>query len=141
MIRYVDTSILVAALTNEGRTAAAQVWLAKQRADTLAISAWVVTEFSSALSIKLRSRQIELAHRASALAALARLVADSFTVLPVLGGHFRTASKFADQHTLGLRAGDALHLAIAGDQGATLCSLDKRLVDAGSKIGVKTLLL
>jgi len=141
LIRYVDTSLLVAALTNEHRTAAAQVWLAKQRADTLAISDWVVTEFSSALSIKLRSRQIGLAHRASALAAFARLVADSFTVLPVLGGHFRTASKFADQHTLGLRAGDALHLAIAGDQGATLCSLDKRLVDAGSAIGVKTLLL
>ncbi|TLY59339.1 MAG: type II toxin-antitoxin system VapC family toxin [Gammaproteobacteria bacterium] len=91
--------------------------------------------------MKLRSRQIELAHRASALAAFARLVADSFTVLPVLGAHFRTASKFADQHTLGLRAGDALHLAIAGDQGATLCSLDKRLADAGSAIGVKTLLL
>ena len=141
MIRYVDTSLLIAALTNEDRTAAAQVWLTKQRAGTLAISGWVVTEFSSALSIKLRSRQIELAHRASALAAFARLVADSFTVLPVLGAHFRTASKFADQHTLGLRAGDALHLAIAGDQGATLCSLDKRLADAGSAIGVKTLLL
>ena len=60
MIRYVDTSLLIAALTNGDRTAAVQVWLAKQRADTLAISDWVVTEFSSALSVELRSRQIEL---------------------------------------------------------------------------------
>jgi uncharacterized protein len=40
-----------------------------------------------------------------------------------------------------LRAGDALHLAICADQGATLCTLDRRLSDAGSKLGVKTQLL
>ncbi len=51
------------------------------------------------------------------------------------------ASQFADQFALGLRGGDALHLAIAADHGATLCTLDRRLNDAGLALGVKTLLL
>jgi predicted nucleic acid-binding protein len=54
---------------------------------------------------------------------------------------FRTAARFADQHVLGLRAGDALHLAICADHGATLCTLDRRLANAGSALGVKAMLL
>jgi len=42
---------------------------------------------------------------------------------------------------LALRAGDALHLAICADHGATLCTLDRRLSEAGSTLGVKTMLL
>jgi len=53
----------------------------------------------------------------------------------------RTAARFADQHVLGLRAGDALHLAVCADLGATLCTLDQRLRHAGSALGVKTILL
>ena len=87
-----------------------QRWLGQQQADDLAISDWVATEFSSALSIKLRTGQIEASHRADALATFTRLATDSFTVVPVSRLQFRTASRFADQHTLGLRAGDALHL-------------------------------
>ena len=60
---------------------------------------------------------------------------ESFTVLPVTGAHFRTAAKFVDQHTLGLRAGDALHLATASDYGATMYTLDRRLATAGPALG------
>jgi predicted nucleic acid-binding protein len=38
-------------------------------------------------------------------------------------------------------AGDALHLAVAYDKGATLCTRDRRLADAGPAMGVKTKLL
>jgi predicted nucleic acid-binding protein len=138
---YLDTSLLVAALTNEAETEHMQRWLGQQQVDELAISDWVATEFSSALSIKLRSGHIEAAHRAAALATFARLAADSFSVIPVSRLQFRTAARFADQHMLGLRAGDALHLAVCADVGATLCTLDRRLGHAGSALGVKTMLL
>jgi uncharacterized protein len=59
-------------------------------------------------------------------------------VAPVTSGHFRTAAKFVDQHTLGLRAGDALHLAVASEHGATVHTLDQRLADAGPALGVPT---
>jgi len=138
---YLDTSLLVAALTNETETERMQRWLGQQAEDDLAISDWVVTEFSSALSIKLRAGHIEPAHRADALAMFARLTTDNFLVVPVARLQFRTAARFADQHGLRLRAGDALHIAVCADHGATLCTLDRRLGDAGSVLGVKTMVL
>ena len=141
MTLYLDTSLLVAALTNEAETGRIQAWLAAQAAGEMTISDWVTTEFSAALSIKLRSGQIDAGHRASALAMFTRLSADSLAMVPVSGLQFRTAARFADHYALGLRAGDALHLAICADHGATLCTLDRRLGDAGSELGVKTTLL
>jgi uncharacterized protein len=138
---YLDTSLLVAALTRETKTARAQAWLDAQEPSELAISEWVVTEFSAALSIKLRTREIESGDRADALAKFAELYAESLAVLPISGLHFRTAARFADQHALGLRAGDALHLAICADHGATLATLDRLQSEAGSALGLKTTLL
>jgi predicted nucleic acid-binding protein len=89
----------------------------------------------------LRTGEIESVHRADALAMLTRLSADSIAILPVSRLQFRTAARFADQYALDLRAGDALHLAICADHGATLCTLDRLLGEAGSALGVKTALL
>jgi uncharacterized protein len=138
---YLDTSLLVSALTNEEETEAVQEWLAQQDARELTISDWVMTEFSSALSIKLQTGQLATEHRAAALATLTRLAAETFRVLAVERPSFRAAARLADQHALNLRAGDALHLAVCADHGATLCTLDRRLGEAGPLVGVETLLL
>ncbi len=51
---------------------------------------------------------------------------------------FQAAASFAGQHTFSLRSGDALHLAICAHHGATLCTLDDRLADAGAPLGIAT---
>ena len=141
MTLYLDTSLIVAALSNEAATPRVQAWLARQDADQLMISDWTITEMSSAMAIKLRTGQITLAQRTRSLAMFNSLIAESFTVLGVTSAQFRTAARFADQHGLGLRAGDALHLAIASDHGASVHTLDQRLADAGPPLGVPTDLL
>jgi predicted nucleic acid-binding protein len=140
-LNYIDTSVLVAALTTEPHTLRAERLLTSGRAGGLAISEWVVAEFSSALSLKLRLGTIDLEARRAGLEALGTMIEQSLVLLPVTSAHFRTAARFADQHQLGLRAPDALHLAVAADHGAMLCTLDKRLAGAGKALGVASKLV
>lgn len=138
---YLDTSLIVAALSNEAMTLRAQAWLGEQDPALLLISEWTVTEVSSAMAIKLRTGQLTVQQRAAALAMFHKLVAESFTVAEVTGGQFRAAARFADQHALGMRAGDALHLAIASEHGAIVETLDRKLAEVGPRLGVPTHLL
>jgi len=123
----------------EAHTRRAERWLTA--GSDLAISDWTIAEVSSALALKLRAGSIDQETRAAAIDALGTMIAESLALLPVESAHFRTAAKFADQHLLGLRAPDALHLAVAQDNHATVVTLDKKLATAGEKLGVATRLL
>ena len=133
---YLDTSVAVAATTFENNSQLAFDWIDRQPSGLIAISDWVVAEFSAALSIKLRTGQIQLADRARAHANFDQLRDDSFRTLPFSSLYFRQAAKFADQYALGLRAGDALHLAIANANAATLVTFDRKLLTAAAALGI-----
>nr|WP_306422224.1 hypothetical protein [Geminicoccus harenae] len=53
----------------------------------------------------------------------------------------RVQNWLADQHLLGLRAGDAMHLAVASAHGATVHTVDHRLAEAAPAVGAPTRLL
>jgi predicted nucleic acid-binding protein len=138
---YLDTSVVISVLTDEASTKKTQAWLEDRSPRDLHVSEWVITEVSSALSMKVRTGALSLDHRAAALAFFRQMAAETLTVLPLTSAHFHAAALLTDQHQLGLRAGDALHLALATDVGATLFTLDKRLAEAGKQIGASVQLL
>jgi len=122
-------------LTAEPSAHRIQAWLGAQPADSLSISDWTIAEFSSALALKVRTRQLPSVERAASLAAFNRLVTESLSVLPVLAHHFRAAARYADHDDLAVRAADALHLAVAVDNGAVLYTLNRGLHEACVLVG------
>ncbi len=128
-------------MTHEVASERTRFWLDNQTPGDLVISDWVVTEVSSALAIKLRTGAINLTQRADALAAFDQLIKRVFRRLRLAPEHFAAAARLADQFTLALRAGDALHLAVAMDHAATLCTLDRRLATAAGAIGARVELI
>ena len=83
----------------------------------LAVSPWVVTEVSSALSIKVWTGALSIEQRASVQAQWQCMRVASQVMLGVTDSDFETAARFAERHDLNLCAGDALHIAIAAAAG------------------------
>jgi hypothetical protein len=133
---YIDTSALVPALVTEAGTPRVMAWLRGQTPGSIFISDWTHTEIASALSLKVRTREITLELRADARTTWSQLHSANLPTLAVLPEHFETAARFASQHNLGLRAGDALHLAIATAGGHTLVTLDRQMAEAASELGI-----
>lgn len=132
---YLDTSAVVALLVTEPGSLRLQTWLQAREDAIIAISPWVDTEVASALSLKVRTGALSLAQRADA-AAQWRSWSESLVLLPVDKASFEAAALNAAQHQLSLRAGDALHLAIAAAHGCTLVTLDDRMAKAAPEVGV-----
>jgi uncharacterized protein len=71
-------------------------------------------------------------------AQFAEATAESFVILLPTADDFDVAGKFLRRYKTGLRAGDALHLAIASNNRATaVYSLDKAFSAAGRRLGLK----
>lgn len=107
----------------------------------LVISDWVITETFAALSQKRRMKILSADDQRRALAAFEAQLGSSLAVVEVTRGDFRRAAGLAEKAKTALRAGDALHLAVAEHHDFTLCTLDRRQAAAGTALGVRTLLL
>lgn len=133
---YVDTSVFIRALTQETGWEAILRWFSVQPGGSLVISPWTITEFSSALALKIRTAQLQPSQAAEVKATFNRMTTRSLRLLPVNAPHFSTAARFVENYALGLRSGDALHLAIAFHAGEPLATLDARLAKACEALGV-----
>jgi predicted nucleic acid-binding protein len=94
-----------------------------------------VTEFSSALSLKVRVGELTAEQQGRVLAQWAEF-RQATLILGIDALVFEQAALIANRHALGLRAGDALHLAVASAAGCTLVTLDNRMARAAPELGV-----
>lgn len=138
---YVDTSALIALLVGEPSIDLVSKWMDDHRDERLFISEWTYTEFSSALSVKARVEKLSPSLRKLALGGFHQMANNSLEVAPVFSQHFKTAAHFADHMELGLRSGDALHLAVAMELDAEIITLDKRFAIAAQTLGARCTLL
>ena len=133
---YIDTSALVPAFIREAKSEAVIAWL-ESSGERLAISEWSLVEFASAAAIKVRTAQAT-ANLAKQATARVREFARSHCMVAVPGREeFRRAAELAGDHALKLRAGDALHLAIAASLSAQgLLCLDDALTESARSLGM-----
>ncbi|HEX9212094.1 MAG TPA: type II toxin-antitoxin system VapC family toxin [Bradyrhizobium sp.] len=133
---YVDTSALVPVFIREAKSEAVIAWL-ESSGERLAISEWSLVEFASAVAIKVRTGQAA-ANRAKQATARVREFTQKHCTVAVPGREeFRRAAELAGDDALKLRAGDALHLAVAGSlnvQGI-LC-LDEAMIESAKALGM-----
>jgi predicted nucleic acid-binding protein len=134
---YIDTSVWVAALCREPLTARVQAWLEKQAAGVLHVSGWVQAEFANALSMKQRVGQLDAAQAAEAMTLFSATIEQSCQRVSVEEADFALAARLVADPASGLRAGDALHLAMAARQGLVLVTLDSILAKAAVRFGVQ----
>lgn len=135
-MRYVDTSVLLTLFLNEAKTADAWAWLKTNQGKPLFASHWTLTELSSALGVKARMKAIDEPERQRVMTAFQRFTASRLTLVASNPDDFSRAAAWCDRWALGLRAGDALHLAIAERCGLTVCTLDRGMWTAAQALGV-----
>ncbi|WP_295435933.1 type II toxin-antitoxin system VapC family toxin [uncultured Thiodictyon sp.] len=134
-MHYADTSVLMAYLVIEPYSAQAEAALRDPAHSPLAVSAWTETELVSAFGIKCRTKQIDEADMEKGLEKYEAL-RGFFVHLQVQHEDYRNAATLLRDWRVGLRAGDALHLALAQRHSCVMLSLDKRLVKAGLQAGI-----
>ena len=134
---YFDTSFLVPLVLPEATSEWIAAFVRELPADQLAISHWTRVEFSSAVAREVLMGGLNASAAARADARFEAMARDSFAVLLPTSADFDLARRYLARFETGLRAGDALHLAIASNHSAqTIYSLDQALVRAGATLSL-----
>jgi predicted nucleic acid-binding protein len=136
-VLYFDTSFLTPLILEEPTSARIERFVVRLPAGELAVSHWTRVEFSSLLAREVRMGGLDDRAAEAADAQFEAVVRESFVVFLPNAGDFDLAKKYLGTHGTGLRAGDALHLAIATSRRAeAIYSLDKTLLKAGEILGL-----
>ena len=124
---YLDTSAAIPLFVPEPTSAAVDAWFAACD-ETLISSDWILTEFASALSIKVRRTEIEKKQAQAAWKDFESFCQSGLRLVTVSRQVFRRAAELVRNVPSGLRSGDSLHLAVAIEAGvASIATTDVNL--------------
>ena len=136
---YLDTSAAVPLFVREPASAAVDAWL-ESCTDPIISSDWIVTEFASALSIKVRRGEINARQARAAWKDFDAFCDSGLRMLPVSRKAHRQAALMALNASGGLRSGDSLHLAMALEAGASgLSTADETLAKNAKAKGLNVI--
>ena len=133
---YVDTSALVPAFIHEPSSEAVMTWI-ETSGERLVVSEWAIAEFSSAAAIKVRTGEIASAMARKATARFLDFAQNHCSIAIPQRAEFRRAAELAGDPDLKLRAGDALHLAIAeASKVRGILCFDEKMAAGAKTIGL-----
>lgn len=132
MTVYLDTSVLMSLFQNDKHTDRASAWM--EGVDSFVLSSWALTEFSSALAVRTRMRQLLDRERREFELQLDQWLKGR-VVLSILEGDMLEARRLV-RNDVRLRAPDGLHLAIATRHDCVLATLDEDMAKVAADIGL-----
>lgn len=134
---YIDTSFLAPFYIQEVTSKSVEAVLLNIPTDKLAISDWTSVEFASLLSRRVRMSELTPELIETVMRSFQEDATQSYTIFTVTTADFLLATELIQQWETGLRAGDALHLAIASNRNVeNLLSLDRGLINAAQKLNI-----
>lgn len=135
---YFDTSFLAPLVINEENSDAVEAYVLALPPAELLTSAWTQVELASLVARRERMGEFTRALADRVRAQFARLLAEHFEVLTPNRTDFEFAAGLLRNAKSGLRAGDAMHLAVAHNQGRfEILSLDQTLIKGARQLGMK----
>ena len=134
---YFDTSFLAPLFLEESTSTKIEAFFAKLPAGALYVSHWTRVEFASLIAREVRLGGLAEPDALLVIGQFDELVTESFQVLAPAVADYELAKSHIQHFATKLRAGDALHLAIASNHGAkTLYTLDAGLLNAAKLLKV-----
>ena len=134
MTSYLDTSVFASLALGGSLSSRARKWI-DAAGGAIALSDWTLCEFSSALRVSERAGRISEAERERAEFGAGQWTGRS-EPLAIVGADVRRARGMIDAFRAPLRAGDALHLAVAERFGLALATFDEGMRRAAREIGL-----
>ena len=133
---YVDTNIVVALCVRERDSDRVETALAAIE-ELPMTSEWTRVEFTSAIGVKVRTRELSESLGRRALADYYQAFEPGITVVTPSREDHILAADYLQELKRGLRSGDALHLAVAVNHKANrLLTLDKVFIKAARGISL-----
>lgn len=134
---YLDTSFLTPLFREEATSAKVADFLSRQAAGTLAVSKWAAVEFASLTPRDVRMGALTAGQGRRLLAEFDSMVATSLVVLIPGANDFDLAQEYVANFATQLRGPDALHLAVAHNNGVKfIATLDDGMLSAAKKLKI-----
>lgn len=136
MTFYLDTSFVVSVFSKETHSQNALTWLSDNNHLELLTSGWVETEFASAISLKIRTGQLEARDLQSLQSQWQDFRSVKLRDTNMESTDYERAAQMIYMSATGLRSGDALHLAICERLNAKIVTFDKGLQKAADQFNI-----
>ena len=134
---YLDTSFLTPLYREEATSAQVAKFLERQAAGTVAASKWTSIKFASLISRDVRTKTITEIQGRRLIAEFAAISAISLVMLTPGANDFELALEYVSHFATHLRGPDALHLAIARNNGVEfVATLDVGMLAAAKKLKI-----